>query len=139
VAPSQEPTSKPFGFPPSSTPESLLPVALAASPSSFPLPSRSSAATLAAQVVPQSSPVGSSQPCFAPPSSSGAAELGEKLRSPLPVLQSTKPFQSYYRRAKELSKEHSVKWNEVLLADSLVASKTFVGSFKKDLGRKYFI
>jgi hypothetical protein len=62
----------------------------------------SSSAVLAAPMVPQSSPVGFSQPCFALPSPSRAAELGVKLCSSLLVLQVSKLFQSYYRRAKEL-------------------------------------
>jgi hypothetical protein len=32
-----------------------------------------------------------------------------------------KPFQCYYRRAKKLREWHSVKWNDVLLSDSLEA------------------
>jgi hypothetical protein len=47
------------------------------------------------------------------------------------MLQLSKPFQSFYKRAKELGEGHSVKWNDVLLADSLVVSKTFVGFVKK--------
>jgi hypothetical protein len=78
--------------------------------------------------------VGFSQLCFAPPSR--AAEMGVKLCSSLPVLQVSKPFQSYYRRAKELRKGHSVKWNDVLLEDSLVDLKMYVGFDKKDSGAK---
>jgi hypothetical protein len=65
--------------------------------------------------------VGSSQPIFPP--LSGAAELGEKIRSSPPVLQISKPFQKYYRKARELREGHSVEWNELLLADSLAASR----------------
>jgi hypothetical protein len=55
------------------------------------------------------------------PSPPGAAEVGEKIRCSLPILQPYKPFQRYYRKARELKEGHSIKWNEVLLADSLVA------------------
>lgn len=78
--------------------------------------------------------------------------MGEKLRS-LPILQPSKPFQRYYRKARELRVGHSVKWNEVLLADSLVASTTSgwkgsvteppvkksTGSEKKSFLRKGFL
>jgi len=37
------------------------------------------------------------------------------------------PFQHYYRRARELSVGHFVKWNDGLLSDSLEASKLFAG------------
>jgi hypothetical protein len=60
------------------------------------------------------------------------AELGEKLRSPLPVVVS-KPFQCYYRRAKELREAHSVKWNDVLFFYSLVAAKMTVGCTVKKI------
>lgn len=66
------------------------------------------------------------KPCFAPPSLAGVAVLGEKLRSPLPVVVS-KSFQCYCRRAKKLREGQSLKWNEVLLSDSLEAAKMFVG------------
>jgi hypothetical protein len=66
------------------------------------------------------------KPCFAPPSLSGAAVLGEKIRSPLPAVV-YKPFQCYYRRAKKLREGQSVKWNDVLLFDSLEAAKMSVG------------
>jgi hypothetical protein len=72
------------------------------------------------------SSVGAGAGLAAFPSPSGAAVLGEKIRCSLPVLQPSKPFQRYYRMARELRVGHSVKWNEVLLADSLVASKTAV-------------
>jgi hypothetical protein len=52
--------------------------------------------------------------------------LGEKLCSPLPAVVS-KPFQCYYRRAKKLREGQSVKWNVVLLSDSLEAMKMSVG------------
>jgi len=61
------------------------------------------------------------------------AELGKKIRSSLPAIQSTKPFQSYYRKARDLREGHSVKWNEGLLADSLAASKTPICSAKKEV------
>jgi hypothetical protein len=65
--------------------------------------------------------------------------LGEKIRCSLPVLQPSKPFQRYYRKARELRVGHSVKWNDVLLADSLVALKTPVckGTVAAPLGKKY--
>jgi hypothetical protein len=66
---------------------------------------------------------GLTQPIFVPPLAR-AAELGEKIRSSLPVLHISKPFQRYYRKDRELREGHSVQWNEVLLADSLAASKT---------------
>jgi hypothetical protein len=53
--------------------------------------------------------------------SAGVTELGEKLRSSPPVV--SKPFQSYIRKARVLSKGVSLKWNDVLLSDSLKASK----------------
>jgi len=73
------------------------------------------------------------------PSPSGEAVLGEKIRCSLPVLQPSKPFQRYYRKARELRVGHSVKWNDVLLADSLVALKTPVckGTVAAPLGKKY--
>jgi hypothetical protein len=44
------------------------------------------------------------------PSPLGASELGKKIRSsPSPLLQS-RPFQHYYRRARELRVGHSVFW-----------------------------
>jgi len=71
------------------------------------------------------------QPGFAPPSLTGAAVLGEKLRFPLPVVVS-KPFQHYCRRAKVLKQGQSVKWNEELFSNSLEATKMTVGcSVKK--------
>jgi hypothetical protein len=59
--------------------------------------------------------------------------LGEKIRSSLPAVQSTKPFQSYYRKARDLREGHSMKWNEGLLANSLTASKTPIYSAKKEV------
>jgi hypothetical protein len=70
------------------------------------------------------------KPLFALPSLAGAAILGEKLRSPLPVVTS-KPFQCYYRRAKKLREGHSVKWNDGLLYDSLEAVKMSIGYVDK--------
>jgi hypothetical protein len=52
---------------------------------------------------------GLTQPFFPFPSLSGAAELGEKIRSSLPAIQSSKPLQSYYRKARDLKEGHSVK------------------------------
>lgn len=57
--------------------------------------------------------------------------LGEKLRSPLPMVVS-KPLQCYYRRAKVLREGQSVKWNDELFSDSLDAMKMTVScSVKK--------
>jgi hypothetical protein len=64
---------------------------------------------------------------FAPTPLSGVADLGEKIRSSLPLLYNSKPFQHYYRRARELREGHSVKWNEGLLSDSLEATKMAFG------------
>jgi hypothetical protein len=69
-------------------------------------------------------------PISAPPSPVGAAILGEKLRSPLPVVVS-KPFHCYYRRVKNLREGHSVKWNDGLLSDSLEAVKMSIGDVVK--------
>jgi len=76
---------------------------------------------------------GLTQPLFPFPSLSRAAKLGEKIHSSLPTLQSTKPFQRYYRKARDLREGHSVKWNEGLLADSLAASKTPIYFAKKEV------
>jgi hypothetical protein len=76
---------------------------------------------------------GLTQPFFPFPSLSGAAELGEKIRSSLPALQSTKPFQRYYQKARDLKEGHSMKWNEELLADSMPASKTPIYFAKKEV------
>jgi hypothetical protein len=64
-------------------------------------------------------------PCsfgFVPPPLIGAAEMGEKIRSSLPMLQPSKPFQRYYRKARDL-REGQVKWNDGLLVDSMEGSK----------------
>jgi hypothetical protein len=53
--------------------------------------------------------------------SAGATELGEKLRSSPPVV--SKPFQRYIRKARVIRERVSWKWNDVLLSDSLKASK----------------
>jgi hypothetical protein len=109
---SQTPASNLFGFPPS--PELDL---------GFPAGSASFKFT----------PLGKLQipkPLSAPPSLAGAAFLGEKLHSPLPVVVS-KPFQCYYRRAKKLREGHSVKWNDVLLFDLLEAVKMSIGYVDK--------
>jgi hypothetical protein len=47
--------------------------------------------------------------------------LGEKLCSSLPVLPISKPFQKYYRKARE---GRSVQLNEDLLAESLATMRT---------------
>jgi hypothetical protein len=60
-----------------------------------------------------------SQPTASP--FSGVTELGEKLRSSPPVV--SKPFQSYMRKARVLREGVSLKWNDVLLSDSLKALK----------------
>jgi hypothetical protein len=54
-------------------------------------------------------------------SPSAGTELGEKLRSSPPVV--SKPFQRYIRKARVLRERVSWKWNDVLLSDSLKASK----------------
>jgi hypothetical protein len=101
--------SKEFGFPPSPAPDLIL--SASSAPVFFFIPLR-------ALQIPQ--------PCFALPSLVGVAVLGEKLRSPLLVVVS-KPFQCYYRRAKELREGQSVKWNDVLFFDSLEDVKMTVG------------
>jgi hypothetical protein len=78
VSPSGLPASKEFGFPPSLAPELIFSAALA--PSTAPV---FKFTPLRSLHIPQ--------PCFAPLSLVGAAVLGEKLRSPLPVVVS-KPF-----------------------------------------------
>jgi hypothetical protein len=105
--------SKEFGFPPSLAPDLILSASSALSPAPvfFFIPLR-------ALQIPQ--------PCFALPSLVGVVVLGEKLRSPLLVVVS-KPFQCYYRRAKELREGQSVKWNDVLFFDSLEDVKMTVG------------
>jgi len=47
--------------------------------------------------------------------------LGEKLRFSFPVV--SKPFQSYIKKARVLREGVSLKWNNVLLSNSLKASK----------------
>jgi hypothetical protein len=89
---SQTPASNLFSFPPSPA----LDLGFPADPASFSF---------------KFTPLGKLQipkPLSAPPSLAGAAILGEKLRSPLPVVVS-KPFQCYYRRAKKLREGHSLK------------------------------
>jgi hypothetical protein len=76
---------------------------------------------------------GLTQPFYPFPSLSRASELGEKIRSSLPTLQSTEPFQRYYWKARDLREGQSVKWNEGMLADSLVASKTPICFAKKEV------
>jgi len=53
--------------------------------------------------------------------SSRATEMGEKLCFSLPVV--SKPFQSYIKKARVLREGVSLKWNDVLLSNSLKASK----------------
>jgi hypothetical protein len=53
--------------------------------------------------------------------STGATELGEKLRSSPPVV--SKPFQRYIRKVRVLREGVSWKWNDVLVSNSLKASK----------------
>lgn len=62
------------------------------------------------------------QSCFDPPSLAGAAVLGEKLCSSLPVVAS-KLFLSYFRRAKALRVKYSVKWTDELVSNSMEAAK----------------
>jgi hypothetical protein len=72
-------------------------------------------------------------PCcsgFVPPPLTGAAEMGDRIRSSLPVLQPFKPFQRYYRKARDL-REGQVKWNDGLLADSMEALKKTGGFCNK--------
>jgi len=72
-------------------------------------------------------------PCcsgFVHPPLTGAAEMGERIRSSLPVLQPFKPFQRYYRKARDF-REGQVKWNDGLLADSMEASKKTGGFCNK--------
>jgi len=53
--------------------------------------------------------------------SAGATKLEEKLRSSPPVV--SKPFRRYIRKARVLREGVLWKWNDVLLSDSLKASK----------------
>jgi hypothetical protein len=92
---SRTPASNLFGFPPSLAPD----LGFTADPAPY-----------SASVF-KFTPLGTLQipkTFSAPPSLAGAAILGEKLRSPLPVVV-CKPFQYYYRRAKKLREEHSLK------------------------------
>jgi hypothetical protein len=57
------------------------------------------------------------------PSLSGASELGKKIRSSPSHLLQSRPFQQYFRRARELRAGHYVLWNDGFLSDSLEASK----------------
>jgi len=109
------PAFKKFGFPPSPALELTFPTA----------PSLARPPDPVFKVSPLK-PLQIPQPRFAPPSLARAAVLDEKLRSPLPVVVS-KPFQSYYKRAKVLREGQSVKWNEELFSDSLEATKMTVG------------
>jgi hypothetical protein len=71
-------------------------------------------------------------PCssgFVPPPI-GVAEIGEKIHSSLPMLQSSKPFKRYYQKARDLV-EGQVKWNDGLLVDSMEASKKSGGLCNK--------
>jgi hypothetical protein len=72
------------------------------------------------------------------PSPSRASELGKKIRSsPSPLLQS-RPFQQYYRRARDLRVGHSVVWNDGFLSNSLEASKLSAGpALFKDTGGEF--
>jgi hypothetical protein len=106
------PASNLFGFPPSPAPDLGFPAVTA----SFKF------SPLGKLQIPKSLSV--------TPSLAGADILGEKLRSPLPVVVS-KPFQGYYRRAKKLREKHSVKWNDELLSDSLEGVKMSVGYVDK--------
>jgi hypothetical protein len=111
VVPSQVTASKPFGFPPSPAQVSLPPVVPVDS-----LPAQVSPPLLCN---PDGASLAVSQ--LTTPLSSGATELGEKLRSSFPTV--SKPFQSYIKKARVLRKGVSLKWNDVLLSDSLKASK----------------
>jgi hypothetical protein len=93
---SQTPASKVFGFPLSLAPD----LGFLADPAPPSAP------------VFKFTPLGTLQipkPYSAPPSLTGSAVFGEKLRSPLPVVVS-KPFQCYYRRAKKLREGQYVYW-----------------------------
>jgi len=107
------PASTVFGFPPSPTLDPDVPA----------VPAHSPAAVF--KFIPLR-PLQIPQPGFAPLSLDGAVGLGEKLRSSLPVVVS-KPFQCYYRRAKEPREGHSVKWNDELFSDSPEAMKMSTG------------
>jgi hypothetical protein len=103
------PASTVFGFPPSPALDPNFPAVSAHSPAAdfkF-IPLR---------------PLQIPQPSFAPSFLDGMVGLGEKLLSSLPMVVS-KPFQCYYRRAKELREGHSMIWNDELFSDSLKAVK----------------
>jgi len=72
---------------------------------------------------------------YSVPSLSGASELGKKIRSsPSPLLH-RRPFQQYFRRARELRAGHLMVWNDGFLSDSLEASKLSAKPvFLKDTG-----
>jgi hypothetical protein len=110
----------PFVFPPLPTAELPSPTALAASPASTGL---LCGADLSVSSV---------------PSLSGAFELGKKIRSsPSPLLHS-RPFQRYFRRAKELRVGHSVLWSDGFLSDYLEALKLSVEPVLfKDTGAEF--
>jgi hypothetical protein len=103
-----------FGFPPSPAPDLGFPADSASVSFKF--------TPLGKLLIPK--------PLVAPPSLAEAANLGEKLRSPLPVVVS-KLFQCYYRRAKKLREGHSVKWNDGLLSYSLEAVNMSIGYVDK--------
>jgi len=144
VVPAMSPS--PFVFPPSPALDLLPPASMDVAP----IPVRSKVDSVHASLPYSSVGAGTGMAEF--PSPSGAVVLGEKIRS-FPVLQPSKPFQRYYRKARDLRVGHSVIWNEVLLADSLEASKTSVwkgsvteppvkksaGSEKKSFLRKGFL
>jgi hypothetical protein len=109
---------------PSLRPEPLLP----AVPRTFPVRSSSSGGGTSSLKVdpsrviaskPFSASLAVSQLTASP--SSGATEMGEKLCFSPSVV--SKPFQSYIRKARVLREGVSLKWNDVLLSDSLKASK----------------
>jgi hypothetical protein len=119
-------------FPPLPTLEMLSLVSLDAPPApvssvvgfgsfgtSAPLPSSSSGACLTLQLRPE----GSSQPIFAPSHFFGAAELGEKFHSYFSASPISKPFQKYYRKARE---DRLVQLDDDLLAESVAAMRLLV-------------
>jgi hypothetical protein len=107
----QPPASTTFGFPLSPAPELFSSAAPALAPSLAPgfkfTPLR---------------PLEIPEPCFDPPSLTGAAALGEKLSSSLPTVAS-KPILSYFKRAKALRVKNSVKWTDKLFSGSMEAAK----------------
>jgi hypothetical protein len=64
------------------------------------------------------------------PTLTGAAEIGENIRSSPLVLQPSKPFQRYYQKARDL-REGQVKWNDRLLANCMEGLKKFGGLCNK--------